>query len=170
MGKLDAAARPLSAVERCRLCRCRLSPADPRDGVNDHLCEECRLHPAAKRPPAPPPEFTGADKALIDKTHGYMSAEQLLGVLNERLLADSPEATPHTMEQLHAALQVLEHQHPAGDWASLRKLIAQARRAGVLEKITAQTIADFAVVYALTPAQVLRLKDVILGTRSERAS
>jgi len=166
----SAAARPLSAVERCRLCRCRLAPDDPRDGVNDHLCAECRKHPGAKRPPAPPRPFNAAEKSLIAKVHGFMPAQQLLALLNDRLLADlGPEAAPHTIEQLH---EELRRAAPAGagDWPTLRKLLGQARRDGVLERISAQTIDDFAVVFSLTPAQVLRLKDVVLTAAAESAS
>ena len=49
--------------------------------------------------------FTEADKSLIRKIHGYVPAQQLLGILNDRLLTDlGPEAKPYTAEQLHAEM------------------------------------------------------------------
>lgn len=178
MAKGDAAVRimpPLAAVDRCRLCRARLAPEDPRDGIHDHVCAECRKHPAAARlgatmnAGAAPRAFTPADKSMIAKVHGYMPAQQLLELLNERLAADlGPDAASYTMEQLHAELRVAAVPADAGDWAGLRKLLANARRDGVLEHITGQVIDDFAVVYSLTPAQVLRVKDVMLTARGDR--
>jgi hypothetical protein len=46
-------------------------------------------------------------------------------------------------------------------------LLAQARKDGTLELITAQIIADFAVVFSLTPNQVIRLKDVLLSREED---
>jgi hypothetical protein len=40
-------------------------------------------------------------------------------------------------------------------------LLAHARKTGTLALITDQIIADFAVVFLLTPNQVIRLKDVL---------
>jgi hypothetical protein len=114
-----------------------------------------------------PRAFTPAEKSLIRKVHGYMPAQQLLDVLNERLASDlGPEETPHTMEQLYSEIgdsQVM----PAGghDWSSLRKLVAIARGKGTLEAITKQVIDDFAVVFSLSSQQVLRLHDVLLRAK-----
>ena len=53
---------------------------------------------------------------------------------------------------------------PAGgnDWGSLRKLLAKARRDGVLEGIAEQTLNDFAVVYSISQKQLLVIKDTVL--------
>lgn len=110
-----------------------------------------------------PRPFSSADKSLIDKVHGYMPAQQLLAVLNERLAADlGPDEPPHTLEQLYAEIGSAA---PEGghDWTSIRKLVADARRAGVLSIITRQVIDDFAAVFALTSSQVTRLRDVLLS-------
>lgn len=111
-----------------------------------------------------PRPFTAADKSLIRKVHGYMPAQQLLDVLNDRLVFDvGADAIKHTMEQLYAEIGESDAA-PAGghDWSSLRKLLAKARRAGVLDAVNRQVIDDFAVVFSLTSAQVLRLQDVLL--------
>lgn len=118
-----------------------------------------------------PRPFTAADRALIRRVHGYMPAAQLLEVLNERLHADlGPDEAPYTMEQLHAEIGELAGDAPEGghDWASLRKLLAKARRDGVLDGITRQLIDDFAVVFSLSAAQVLRLQDVLLRAKEDQ--
>lgn len=123
----------------------------------------------AERKLKQPREFTPGEKALIRRVHGYMPAVQLLGVLNERLVCDQGGgAVLHTMEQLRAEIGALpaEALTGASDWSSLRKLVAQARKSGVLERITREVIDDFAVVYSLSAAQVLRLHDVLL-TRND---
>lgn len=170
-------AETLPAVGRCRLCTCRLAPSDNHQTL---VCTECSQRPEARRLGAPtaaaankPParQFTAAEKSLIRKLHGYMPAKQLLDLLNERLLADlGPDATRYSGEQLDAELRGL----PAAagtknDWASLRQLLARARSAGVLGGVGMQTVDDFAVVFSLTPAQVLHVKDVILGAQGDGA-
>lgn len=114
-----------------------------------------------------PRAFTPAEKSLIAKVHGYMPAQQLLDLLNERLAADlGPDEPQHTMEQLYDELGDAAAV-PAGghDWSSLRKLLAKARRDGVLEAVTRQVIDDFAVVFSLSAAQVLHLQDVLLRAK-----
>lgn len=163
---------------RCRLCTCLLgTEADDDPGVA--LCGSCRRRPEARRlglhapaaararPEASRParDFTDAERALIRKIHGFMPAQQLLALLNERLACDlGPDATPYSMEQLHAAIGGCAVAAPTGglDWAAQRKLIAQARRAGLLAAITEQLIDDFAVVFSLNPKQVLVLRDTLL--------
>lgn len=116
-----------------------------------------------------PRVFTPADKALIKKVHGYMPAQQLLEVLNDRLVADlGPDETQYTMEQLYAEIGEVDNT-PAGghDWSSLRKLLAKAKRDGVFAAINRQVIDDFAVVFSLSSAQVLRLQDVLLRAKDE---
>jgi len=115
-------------------------------------------------------DFPPADKALIRRVHGYMSPLQLLGILNERLACDVGHAeNPFTIEQLHAEIASVSSAVPAhgNDWATLRKMLAKARRAGVLDQINEQVINDFAVVYSLNQKQVLTLKDIILQARAE---
>ena len=106
---------------------------------------------------------------MIRKVHGYMPAQQLLEVLNERLICDAgPTAIKYTMEQLYAEIGEVDTQ-PAGghDWSSLRKLLAKARRDGVLDTVSRQVIDDFAVVFSLSSAQVMRLHDVLLRSGGE---
>lgn len=122
---------------------------------------------APPKKPLKPRPFTPAEKALIQKVHGFMPAQQLLGILNERLVCDlGDRAVPYTMEQLYAEIGDVAAA-PAGghDWASLRKLLANARRKGLLGSIGAQAIDDFAVVFSLSAGQVVRLKDVVLQAK-----
>lgn len=113
-----------------------------------------------------PRAFTPGEKSLIRKVHGYMPAQQLLDVLNERLVSDLGPGEPrYTMQQLYAEIGTSEAQTSAHDWSSLRKLLAKAKRDGVLELITREVIDDFAVVYSLSPAQVLQLQDVLLHAK-----
>ena len=114
-----------------------------------------------------PRAFTPAEKALIGKVHGYMPAQQLLEILNERLLGDlGPDEVQHTMEQLYAEIGTVEASPVGGhDWSSLRKLVAKAGRDGVLDAVTRQVIDDFAVVFSLSSGQVLRLHDVLLRAK-----
>lgn len=162
------------AAVKCRLCSVILSPDNPRDDFSRAICSDCRKHPAARNlgivPPASPTatrEFTIADKSLIRKVHGHMSPVQLLALLNERLQADQGEdALLYTLDQLHTEIQGLPASGaPAGDWSSLRKYLAQARRDGVLQSVTVQMIDDFAVVFALSPAQQLHLKDIVMAAK-----
>lgn len=114
-------------------------------------------------------EFTPAEKSLIRKVHRYMPAEQLLRLLNERLACDlGPGASVYTMEQLCAEIgNAPVMQGGANDWASLRKLLADAKRKGILDSITKQVVDDFAVVFSLNAKQVLRLKDILLQRDEE---
>lgn len=115
-------------------------------------------------------EFTPAEKGLIRKVHGYMPAVDLLRTLNERLVSHlGPDATLYTMEQLYAEIGDAAGVVPAGghDWASLRKLLAKAKRDGVLGSITERVIHDFAVVYSLNMKQFLSLKEIVLKAKEE---
>ena len=94
-----------------------------------------------------------------------MPRMQLLGILNDRLRSDlGPDLQPYPIEQLHAAIAALPGSKPGGDhgWGGLRKLLAQARRAGTLDRINEQVINDFAVVFSLSPKHLMRLKDILL--------
>lgn len=180
---MSATASTVAAALKCRICRCGLD-ADEADDMDNQVCSSCLARPEGKRILAfPKPsavksarsagsarDFTPADRALIKKVHGFMPAAQLLMVLNERLAADlGPDAAPYTIDQLHQEIEQSGSPTPNGghDWPSLRKLLAIARRDGVLSRIDEQRIDDFAVVFSLSPAQVLRLKDVLLGQEDE---
>lgn len=176
---------PGVSASKCRLCACTLDPAED-DDLELRVCGSCKDRPearrlaiglAARKPRRPhlvrgaggPParEFTPAECSLIHTVHAYMPAQTLLDLLNERLVCDlGPDAQRYTHEQLQAQIdKIATPTALAGgthDWASLRKLLAQARRSGVLEQVTEQVIDDFAVVFSLNPKQVLTLKDVLL--------
>lgn len=124
--------------------------------------------PARSKPGAR--DFTPAEKSLIRRVHGFMPAQDLLRILNERLVADlGPDTMRYTMGQLYAEIGDAASAVPDGghDWASLRKLLARAKHAGVLGSITEQLIHDFAVVYSLNMKQYLTLKEIILKAREE---
>ena len=115
-------------------------------------------------------DFTVADKALIKRVHAFMAPAQLLLTLNERLVGDlGDEAQRYTMEQLHAEITTLGATKPQGsqDWSSMRKVLAQARRSGVLMRVEEQVILDFAVVFSLNAKQVMTLKDIVLKAAKE---
>ncbi len=121
-------------------------------------------------PAQKPSVFTAADKALIRKVHGYMAPLQLLGILNERLICDQGgSAVLYTIDQLKAEIASVTTAVPSSgnDWGTLRKLLAKARREGVLDQINEQVINDFAVVYSLNQKQVMTLKDILLNGEDE---
>jgi hypothetical protein len=171
---------------KCRLCTCKLGISD-NDDFEMQLCAECKTRPEAGRlgdpvialpvdrtvgkqsiPPAR--DFTPAEKALIKRVHGFMSANQLLEILNERLVCDlGPDAGRYTMDQLYAEIGEAPPATPDGghDWASLRKLLAKARREGLLDIITEQTIQDFGVVFSLNQKQLMTLKDTLLSQEED---
>lgn len=181
---------PMPLPVKCRICTCKLDPETEGDDLENRVCSSCLSRPEARRlgiglaplqprrphvagPAAgakPAREFTTAELSLITKVHAFMPAQQLLEILQERLRWDLGEdAEPYTMEQLQAVVRRFAPATPAGghDWASLRKILAQARRSGVLAKVTAQLIDDFAVVYGLNARQVMTLKDVLLDSQGE---
>lgn len=113
--------------------------------------------------------FTVADKGLIKKLHDILPAAQLLNLLNERLVADlGANAEPYTQEQLQEVVALVggkEATVGSLSWPDLRKLISQASRDGVLEQITEQVVNDFAVVFSLSPKQVVVLKGIVLESK-----
>lgn len=113
-------------------------------------------------------DFNAADRSIIRRVHGYMSAAQLLNILNERLACDQGEgAQPFTLDQLRAEIASLTGGATpgSGDWASLRRVLAKAQRDGVLDGIDEQVIDDFAVVFSLNQKQVMVLKDIVLQAK-----
>lgn len=125
--------------------------------------------PAPSAPRGGPRTFGTAERSLIRRLHTLLPAQSLLDVLNDRLVADQGErVSRYTMEQLHAELRAVAGpvEGPA-DWAGLRRLLAKARTDGTLALISAGLIDDFAVLFQLSPAQVMRAKDVLLSAREE---
>ena len=160
--KLVAGGRP------CLLCGCNIT-GDPEADHAIQACGSCKSRPESRRlrttAAAPVRGFTDADKSLIRRIHGYVPAQQLLGILNDRLLTDlGSEAKPYTAEQLHAEIAGIPGKAavPDNSWAALRKLLAGAERDGTLRRISAQVIDDFAVVFSLSPKHLMRLKDILL--------
>jgi hypothetical protein len=173
--------------EQCVLCGCRLTT---NYLIARGLCGSCADRPESKQLPrdpmgrpiarpraVPTPSaaraFTPADQSLIKSTHAFMPLAELLNILNLRREADAPATAPYTMAQLTTELQTLALVTKAAgaeadDWAQLRKLIAQARTTGVLQTISPTTIDDFAIVFQLSPAQVMTLKDVIAHAQEDR--
>jgi len=152
--------------QRCRLCGCS-TDNDPEADRTIPVCGSCKARPEARaaRKPHTARTFTEADRSLIRKIHGYLPPKQLLAILNDRLRSDlGPNTQAYSMEQLHAEVAAQPDSKPARDhgWAGLRKLLTQARHAGTLDQISEQVINDFAVVFSLSPKQLLRLKDILL--------
>ncbi|MEY2161396.1 hypothetical protein [Rhodanobacter sp. FW106-PBR-LB-2-11] len=120
-------------------------------------------------PPAEPRPFTMADKALVRRMGNMLPAPLLLELLNDRLVADlGPDAPRYTEAMLSDAVREISGgQAAAGgsDWASLRRVLAKARRDGLLQRLTTEIVEDFAVVFSLSPAQALRLRETILSAQ-----
>lgn len=177
----------------CRLCGSRLIAnrvaGKHKDDLQHGLCAECHDRPEARRFLGPaaivptvgrpaaaaaavvkqPRGFNAAEKALIRNVHSFMPSAQLLDILNTRLVADvGAAAVPFTLEQLQAEVQ--QYANPAGadDWAGLRDILMRARRCGLLAEITVEIINDFAVVWQLSPAQHMHVRDVIRSAQEER--
>ena len=182
---MSAQPSAIVAHQRCQFCRRGLA-AREGDNLEVGICALCIERPSAKRllesvpkpapapapAPAPPArEFTKGDRSLIRQLHGFMPQRQLLQVLNERLAADmGAEASPYTLDQLHAAIgggTASEAIGDADDWSGLRRILARARRDGTLRAITPQIIEDFATVFAASPAQLTRLQDIVLAHQEQ---
>jgi hypothetical protein len=156
----------LGAGQRCRICGCSID-SDLDADRTILACGSCKARPEAQRlrNPQVSRTFTEAEKSLIRRIHGYLPPLQLLAILNDRLRSDlGPDAAPYTVEQLHAEIAALPGAKPGANhaWAGLRKLLAQAKQAGTLEEINEQVINDFAVVFSLSPKELMRLKDILL--------
>ena len=104
-----------------------------------------------------------------------LSVQQLLDLVNERLVADrGHEAALHTLEQVQqqinevAGVEGVARQAADGSWAHIRRLLIAARKEGVLDQVTETVINDFAVVYSLNAKQHLALKEVLLAHNEDR--
>jgi len=171
--KSGAASQQAPRHYNCLLCGCNLG-GDPHADRALGACGTCKSRPEARQLNASAPlgarGFNEADKSLIRKTHGLIPLQQLLGILNDRLKSDlGPNARPFTAEELHAEIAKVARPALGGpsDWAALRKLLADAKKTGTLARITEEIITDFAVVFQLTPNQVIRLKDVLLSREED---
>jgi len=150
--RLDPLPPGASAPARCRLCGCLLG-GNHTTGIA-----------------AQPRQFTQVDRALIRKMASILPAAQLLDLLNDRLVADlGPDSPRYTTAMLADELRQLPAPEPtasASDWGSMRKILATARREGVLAVITDQMVENFSVVFSLSPARSLRLRDLIQSAQS----
>ncbi|MDK9702510.1 MAG: hypothetical protein OEL20_05175 [Sulfuritalea sp.] len=152
-------------------------PPPPPGAVRRHLLDNSKPGGVSATAEAAlserkPQEFSAADKALIRRVHVYMNPLQLLGILNTRLACDvGDRAAPYTIDQLRSEIASVSTAVPAegNDWGSLRKLLAKARRTGVLGRVDEQVINDFAVVFSLNQKQVLILKDIVLPSEEEES-
>lgn len=164
--------------KRCVLCGVELATDEQ---ISVGLCDSCERRPEGKRilgsrtaatvprSSATPRPFTAADKSLIRSIHALTPAQDLLRLLNVRLIADlGADAPRYTAEQLQAEIAAIAKPTSAHDWSGLRRILSQARRAGVLEQITPQVIDDFGAVFQLSPAQHLHVRDVIRSAKEGR--
>lgn len=163
----SSATSAVVSIAKC-ICGCRLTPEEAKR--QPPVCDSCTGRPEAKRLGQRPPEniragardFTPAERAMIARMAPILPEKSLLELLNERLVSDlGPDAAPYTLEQLRAAAPAKPASAQASDWVELRRLLARARRTGLLDQITPQMIEDFAVVYSLTAGQLMRIKDAI---------
>lgn len=172
----DDTAKPASMLTSMLSGAMPAMPTPASGTVRVHRLDDAR--PQSRQTPASlapaqtlkPREFTSADKALIRRVHGYMAPLQLLGILNERLVCDMGDrAALYTIDQLKTEIASVTTAVPAtgNDWGTLHKLVAKARRQGVLDLINEQVINDFAVVYSLNQKQVMTIKDILLNGDEE---
>lgn len=158
------------AWTRCRGCGCALKP-DRGDDLVTGRCQSCGQRPETAKLAAAKPAaraFTDADRSLIRAMHGYLPPAELLRILNERMTADlGPGAPLYTLEGLHRAIGELGGAVRADDWSELRRLLAQARKSGVLEVVTPTVAEAFAVLFKLSTAQGTHLKDVLEHARGK---
>lgn len=172
--------------DKCRGCEVVLGLDDDR--VNGLCADTCAKRPDVRRrlaatplrstaPPekAPAPSvvaaaqkrpFSVAEKSLIRSMHHVLAPADLLRILNDRLQADVGAGVPlWTLEQLHEETSTLQQVERAHDWTNLREILRTARSCGVLAQITPQVVDDFCVVFQLSPAQQMHLRDVIRAAK-----
>jgi len=162
---------------RCRLCASALSSKDG-DDLEIGGCARCKVKKPAKfaelqkraaptggRSSAATAEhqFNDAEKALITRLGGLTPLPKLLQLINDRRQSDKPGSPLFTIQQLQDEHDRITSRPTDSGWVVMRRLLRDARETGVLQKVTAEVIDDFAIVYQLTRGQVLHLKDVLLG-------
>lgn len=126
-------------------------------------CAPAKLSPSL-------PVLSDAERVLIRKVHAILPTADLLELLNARRIADRGDAAiALSLEQLQRTLATLAKPAREPGWSGLRKLIEDARSAGVLAAIHSQVIDDFAVVFALNARQVVTLKDSLLNDDGDDA-
>lgn len=164
---------------RCQLCANAMSSKDG-DDLELGACARCvatrpakveelrrRAGSKAGATAGPGQEFNEAEKALITRLGGLTPLPKLLQLINDRRQADRPGCTPFTLQQLQDEHDRITGRPKDSGWVVMRRLLQDARKTGVLQKVTAEVIDDFAIVYQLTRGQVLHLKDVLLGDGEE---
>ena len=113
-------------------------------------------------------QCSDAERALVERLHDVVPAQQLLDLLNSRRRADGLGQAEITADGLaEEVARRCAPSHGTG-WVSLRRVLAEARASGVLDRITAQVVDDFAVVFQLSRGQVLQLKDVLFNVEGEQ--
>lgn len=160
---------------RCQLCFTALSSKDG-DDLGAGACARCvatrpakveELRRRAGATAGAAQEFNEAEKALITRLGGLSPLPKLLQLINDRRQADRPGCAPVTLQQLQDEHERITGRPKDSGWVVMRRLLQDARKTGVLQKVTAEVIDDFAIVYQLTRGQVLHLKDVLLGDGEE---
>lgn len=76
-------------------------------------------------------------------------------------MAGGPSAALCNLDQLRAEVADLADLGEQADWTTLRRLLSQACRTGLLDQVTPAAIDDFSIVFGLSAAQRLHLHDVI---------
>lgn len=160
---------------RCQLCANAMSSKDG-DDLELGACARCvatrpakveelrrRADSKAGATAGSGQEFNEAEKALITRLGGLTPLPKLLQLINDRRQADKPGSPLFTIQQLQDEHDRITSRPTDSGWVVMRRLLRDARETGVLQKVTAEVIDDFAIVYQLTRGQVLHLKDVLLG-------
>lgn len=165
------AASPVTPMAKCRLCSNLLRTREG-DDFELQACARCKTsRPNQLRRQLDrdgvPVVLSDAERAVVGRLHGLMPADQLLEVLNGRREADHPALPLLSVRDLAAEVECLQGRAQDNGWVSLRRVIAEARRQGVLDRVTTEVIDDFAVAFQLTRGQVLHLKDVLLSSEGE---
>lgn len=136
------------------------TPSERREG-------ECRACQRRGDTPRPTEAFTVAERSLVQAMHQLMPSSELLKLINERRTADRPTATPYTIDHLQEEIERLAKPSAGADFGGLRAVLAEARRTGLIDRMTPTLLHDFAVVFRLTTAQTTHLKDVVSHARED---
>lgn len=165
----------VTSLPQCRLCRRGLRTREG-DDLDLRACARCKasrpnqLNQALRSAGVLPEDqqFSDAERALVERLHGVVPVQQLLDLLNTRRRADGLGQAEISADALaEEASRHCTPSHGTG-WVSLRRVLAEARASGVLDRVTAQVVDDFAVVFQLSRGQVLQLKDVLFNVEGEQ--